>query len=83
MIDRPAVRRPAAATPADTWLTLKQIAARYQSHSATFERQVARGLPCIDIANHRAGARLKRNLRFDPTACDRWFAERTGEGGRA
>jgi len=75
-----ALQTPDPATSAP-WVTLKEIAARYQTHAATIERHVAEGLPCIDIANHRPGARLKRTLRFNPVAVDRWFAECSG-GGR-
>ena len=58
------------------WLRLREIATRYAMHAAVIERHVANGLPHIDVAVHRPGARLKRSLRFDPIACDRWFQER-------
>jgi len=57
-------------------LTIREVAARYAASPATIERLVAEGMPCLDLAIHRPGRRPKRNLRFDPAACDRWLARR-------
>lgn len=45
-------------------LTIGELAERLRCSRSKLERDVAAGLPCIDIGRHDARRRRKRTLRF-------------------
>ncbi|HEY3175785.1 MAG TPA: hypothetical protein VGK94_08505 [Candidatus Polarisedimenticolia bacterium] len=82
-MSRPARRLAAVPVPpasttdwTTTLLTLAQLCARLQTSRSKVERDVAAGLPCIDIGRHHEGRRPKRSLRFSWPAVLSWYAGR-------
>jgi len=45
-------------------LTLAEVSARLKISRSKLERDVADGLPCLDLGRHHPGRRRKRSLRF-------------------
>jgi len=62
-------------------ITIQDLGDRMRASRSKLERDVAAGLPCIDIGRHHPDRRRKRSLRFSWPEVVQWYRNRNVQNG--